>query len=96
VESLGNKPPMVTIESVTPSTTGMTTDIANGEAVSGLGLFLSVAAIIAVAIGLAGLSLGHLMFALAGGIAAVVGFAGSMACFVADTRRYEVRSARVA
>ncbi len=68
-----------------------TTNVSDGEAASGLGLFLLLFAVIALAIGLAGLTLGHAAFAAFGGTIAVIGFVGSMACFVADTRRYELR-----
>ena len=66
------------------------TDAPIGEVASGLGLFLSVLAVIALAVGLAGLTLGHATFAAIGGVIAVVSFAGSLACFIADTRRFEV------
>jgi drug/metabolite transporter superfamily protein YnfA len=63
----------------------------SGEAVSGAGLFLSVFAVIALAVGLAELTVGHVSFAAYGGIIAIISFAGSMVCFVVDTRRYETR-----
>jgi hypothetical protein len=73
-------------------TATVTADAATSETFSSLGLFASVLAVIALAVGLAGLSLGHASFAAAGVVVAVLSFAGSMACFVADTRRYELQT----
>jgi hypothetical protein len=73
-------------------TAPVTTDAATSEAFSSLGLFLSVLTVIALAVGLAGLTLGQAAFAGAGGLVTVVSFAGSMACFIADTRRYELQT----
>jgi hypothetical protein len=73
--------------SIAPATTERPT----GEATSGFGLFLSVLAVIALAVGLAGLALGDVAFAGLAGAVAVIGFVGSMACFAVDTRRYELR-----
>lgn len=73
-----------------PAAAPATTKNSSGEAASGFGLFLSVLAVIASAIGLAGLTLGQVAFGAFGGIIAVISFAGSMACFVMDTRRYEL------
>ncbi|CAN5700746.1 hypothetical protein BH09ACT7_BH09ACT7_01570 [soil metagenome] len=70
-----------------------TADTATGEAFSSLGLILSVITVISLAVGLAGLTLGQAVFAAAGGATMVVSFAGSMACFIADTRRYELQTA---
>ena len=74
-----------------PAAAPAATRNSSGEAASGLGLFLSVFAVIALAIGLAGLTLGNVPFAVFGGSLALISFAGSMACFVSDTRRYELR-----
>jgi hypothetical protein len=73
--------------SITPAVTEQST----GEAVSGFGLVLSVLAVIALAVALAGWTLGNGAFAGLAGAIAVFSFVGSMACFAVDTRRYEVR-----
>ncbi|MCV7229243.1 hypothetical protein [Mycolicibacterium komossense] len=77
---------VTTAPAAAPATTS-----SSGEAASGFGLFLSVLAVIALAISLAALSLGQVAFAAFGGFIAVISFAGSMACFVMDTRRHEAR-----
>lgn len=74
-----------------PAAVPAATKISSGEAASGVGLFLTVLAVIALAVSMAGLTLGHVAFAAFGGVIAVISFAGSMACFVMDTRRYETR-----
>lgn len=74
-----------------PAAAPAATNSSSGEAASGLGLFLSVFAVIALAIGLAGLTLGHVAFGAFGGILAVISFAGSIACFMMDTRSHELR-----
>ncbi|CAN5164761.1 hypothetical protein BH09ACT8_BH09ACT8_09650 [soil metagenome] len=72
-----------------PAAAPTATKNSSGEAASGFGLFLNVLAVISLAIGLAGLTLGQVAFGAFGGFIAVISFAGSMACFVMDTRRYE-------
>jgi hypothetical protein len=73
------------------STAPAVTEHSTGEAVSGVGLILSVLAVIALAVGLAGLTLGNAAFGALAGAIAVISFVGSMACFAVDTRRHEVR-----
>jgi hypothetical protein len=73
--------------SITPAAT----DRSTGEAVSGFGLILSVVAVIALAVGLAGLTLGNVAFAALTVAIAVISFVGSMACFAVDTSRHESR-----
>jgi hypothetical protein len=85
---MGIKRSMVT---TAPAAAPATAKNSSGEAASGFGLFLSVLAVIALAISMAGLTMGQVAFAALGGFIAVISFAGSMACFVMDTRRYEAR-----
>ena len=73
--------------SIAPAATQHST----GEAVSGVGLILSVLAVIALAVGLGGLTVGNTGFAALAWAIAVISFVCSIACFAVDTRRHELR-----
>ena len=54
------------------------------EGVSSVGLVLNVAAVVVMAVALAGLGLGNGLLAACSAVVAVLAFAGSLACFAID------------
>ena len=76
--------------------TAAATDHPIVEAVSTLGLFMMVLAVIGLPVCLAALTAGSPVLAATTGVVALVSFVASMACFVVDNRRLDQQQGLVA